>query len=558
MQLRSFGSFAHDIASLLQSHVHSSPSRHTLSMPCQLSLFKLVRTQRGDSYLEEMDEYRPQEIYNFFESRIPCRNRRCFTIPWNRDAETGSKLALAARTGGNLEIRKSRRSASTTWPFWIRLESPHFFVSRSLKPICRSLREALYLCQHAHQPSGDPGGPRVLPHGASSKGDAAHSRSPELRLHAFHGQGFRQILHHDDWGYDFVFEPSCGFGFNWLKHAGAIYTCIHDASCLSAWCDRSDPIRTYQLPPKSESRWRSLWEGHGVKAVVGSWFFLETMMPKEALKKEDRIRLGSPWPKSRQCRIEQQDVVEECYGPSAPAHDLLALLKQGWSVSVLQSFSAKTVEQCSEKACCKTLAEALLPRDLSESGWNPHTSLWAAAWSQFAGACVRPFTYVNMPINLLAIPEDHEYYHTERVAKEMQLIPGALNCDFMHFMVKAFVRSCIMMIEDMTSSSNLVVVLDSTGWSVLEPYMYSWCKLSFRLVWSQWPYQDLSTASKVREQVAFSLGGTWRQSRGWIMFFLETMIPKEAFTPNILHPLTYCYWSGHYMRFKAGDESSIL
>ena len=75
----------------------------------------------------------------------------------------------------------------------------------------------------------------------------------------------------------------------------------------------------------------------------------------------------------------------------------------------------------------------------------------------------RPFIYVNMPINLLAIPEDHEYYHTERVAKEMQLIPGALNCDFMHFMVKAFVRSCIMMIEGMTSSSNLVVVLDSTG-----------------------------------------------------------------------------------------------
>ena len=96
-------------------------------------------------------------------------------------------------------------------------------MSRSLKPICRSLREALYLCQHAHQPSGDPGGPRVLPHGASSKGDAAHSRSPEMRLHAFHGQGFRQILHHDDWGYDFVLEPSCGFGFSWLEHVRAIY-----------------------------------------------------------------------------------------------------------------------------------------------------------------------------------------------------------------------------------------------------------------------------------------------------------------------------------------------
>ena len=49
-------------------------------------------------------------------------------------------------------------------------------------------------------------------------------------------------------------------------------------------------------------------------------------------------------------------------------------------------------------------------------------------------------------------------------------------------------------------------------------------------------------------------------SKPWLDhdFFLETMIPKEAFTPNILHPLTYCYWSGHYMRFKAGDESSIL
>ena len=86
---------------------------------------------------------------------------------------------------------------------------------------------------------------------------------------------------------------------------------------------------------------------------------------------------------------------------------------------------------------------------------------------------MRPFTYVNMSINLLAIPEDHEYYHTERVAKEMQLIPGALKCDFMHFMVKAFVRSCIMMIEGMTSSSNLVVVLDSAGWSMFGPYMDS-------------------------------------------------------------------------------------
>ena len=148
--------------------------------------------------------------------------------------------------------------------------------------------------------------------------------------------------------------------------------------------------------------------------------------------------------------------------------------------------------------------------------------------------------------NLLAIPEDHEYYHTERVAKEMQLIPGALKCDFMHFMVKAFVRSCIMMIEGMTSSSNLVVVLDSAGWSMFGPYMDSWYKLSFRLVWSQWPYQALSAASKIREQVAFSLEGHGVKAVVGSRFFLEKMMPKEAFTPNILHPLTNCYWSGHY------------
>jgi len=29
----------------------------------------------------------------------------------------------------------------------------------------------------------------------------------------------------------------------------------------------------------------------------------------------------------------------------------------------------------------------------------------------------RPFIYVNMPINLSAIPEDHEYYRMEREAK---------------------------------------------------------------------------------------------------------------------------------------------
>ena len=42
------------------------------------------------------------------------------------------------------------------------------------------------------------------------------------------------------------------------------------------------------------------------------------------------------------------------------------------------------------------------------------------------------------------------------VAKGMRLIPEALKRDFISPIVKAFVRSCIMMIEGMTSSSNLV------------------------------------------------------------------------------------------------------
>ncbi|CAL1128479.1 unnamed protein product [Cladocopium goreaui] len=156
---------------------------------------------------------------------------------------------------------------------------------------------------------------------------------------------------------------------------------------------------------------------------------------------------------------------------------------------------------------------------------------------------VRPFIYVNMPINLSAIPEDHEYYRMERVAKEMRLIPEALKRDFISPIVKAFVRSCIMMIEGMTSSSNLVVVLDSSGWS----HMDSGYKLSFRVVCPEVAV-TLSTAFKIREKVAFSLRGDM-ESTPWLdhdNFDVEKMIPKEAFAPDMLHPLTYCYWSGHY------------
>ena len=45
------------------------------------------------------------------------------------------------------------------------------------------------------------------------------------------------------------------------------------------------------------------------------------------------------------------------------------------------------------------------------------------------------YTFVKT-INLLAIPEDHEYYRMEHVAQEMALLPKALKCDFMHFMIQ--------------------------------------------------------------------------------------------------------------------------
>ena len=51
--------------------------------------------------------------------------------------------------------------------------------------------------------------------------------------------------------------------------------------------------------------------------------------------------------------------------------------------------------------------------------------------------------YVHTPINLSAIPEDHQYQHQEPVAKEMRQVPEDLKCDFMNSMVKALVRSCI-------------------------------------------------------------------------------------------------------------------
>ena len=98
-----------------------------------------------------------------------------------------------------------------------RSKSPDFLVSRSLRAICRSLREALQrpFCQHAHQLSGDPGGPRVLPHGASSKGDATASQSPEMRLCAFHDPRVRSCV--------MIVEGPRSSNCFWIHVAGAIF-----------------------------------------------------------------------------------------------------------------------------------------------------------------------------------------------------------------------------------------------------------------------------------------------------------------------------------------------
>ena len=58
-----------------------------------------------------------------------------------------------------------------------------------------SLREALYT--NVNMPINLLAIPEDHEHW--NEGDATDSRSrPEMRFHAFHGQGFRQILHHDD------------------------------------------------------------------------------------------------------------------------------------------------------------------------------------------------------------------------------------------------------------------------------------------------------------------------------------------------------------------------
>ena len=152
-------------------------------------------------------------------------------------------------------------------------------------------------------------------------------------------------------------------------------------------------VTLYQLPPKSENWLRSLCKRHSVKAVVGegdseggihSEYFtpahilllVRALQAGEALavdvwpvprwsailhffqlhaqgkwtsvtidpwhtwaselKKEDRIRLGSPWPKSRQCRIEQ-DVVEECNSPVASLHRSRPLAHVNMPINLLQS-----------------------------------------------------------------------------------------------------------------------------------------------------------------------------------------------------------------------------
>lgn len=154
---------------------------------------------------------------------------------------------------------------------------------------------------------------------------------------------------------------------------------------------------------------------------------------------------------------------------------------------------------------------------------------------------VRPFLYVQMHINLGELPDS--YYLTERAAKEKKLIPEKIKCEFIEPILKYFVLSCYQMIEGM-GKSNLVAILDSSGWHA-ESAKH---KLSFRLVMPELAV-TLQTTRKIREKVVFRLRGALRSTK-WLNFEefggVEAIIPKDAFSTDMTHPLAFCCWSGKY------------
>ena len=63
----------------------------------------------------------------------------------------------------------------------------------------------------------------------------------------------------------------------------------------------------------------------------------------------------------------------------------------------------------------------------------------------------------------------------------------------------------------------------------------------------QWPINCPRLQNQRREKVAYCGRGDM-EPNPWLdhVNFNVEKIPKEAFALNMVHPLTYCYWSGHY------------
>eukprot|EP00913_Durusdinium_trenchii_P029543 g27694.t1 len=76
----------------------------------------------------------------------------------------------------------------------------------------------------------------------------------------------------------------------------------------------------------------------------------------------------------------------------------------------------------------------------------------------------RPFIYVQVPVDLTKIPDDHEYLRLQPEARHWNLIPQALKCDFLEPFVHALAWASARRIESATSS-HLVLILDSSGYS---------------------------------------------------------------------------------------------
>lgn len=155
----------------------------------------------------------------------------------------------------------------------------------------------------------------------------------------------------------------------------------------------------------------------------------------------------------------------------------------------------------------------------------------------------RPFIYVQVPVDLTKIPDDHEYLRLQPEARHWNLIPQALKCDFLEPFVHALAWASARRIESATSS-HLVLILDSSGYSC----HLGGHTLSFRISVPEFCVSRQTALNVAKDAVQF-LRRRRLASEPWVnLENVESIVRQEAFGEDMWHPLVYCCWSGRYMQ----------